>query len=140
MLWHVCTVLREHRSGCHLIALAIEELDGPQSVITQVAVDEAPAEWIQHEAGWSDDIVLEATIKLRDKGWLDEQGRATSSCYEGRTRIEKLTDQMNTQHWTQLGTEKCEQLASLLGAINSHLPKDDQLDWREIYPKDDTKN
>ena len=39
------------------MALAIEELDGPQSVITQVAVDEAPAEWIQHEAGWSDDIV-----------------------------------------------------------------------------------
>jgi hypothetical protein len=139
-LWHGCTVLREHRSGCHLIALAIEELDGPQSVITQVAVDEAPAEWIQHEAGWSDDIVLEATTKLRDKGWLDEHGHATSSCYEGRTRIEKLTDQMDAQHWTQLGTEKCEQLASLLGAINSYLPKDDQLDWREIYPKDDTQN
>ncbi|MDP7067046.1 MAG: hypothetical protein QF637_05450, partial [Acidimicrobiales bacterium] len=59
-LWHACTVLREHRSGSHLIALASEGLDGPQSVITQVAVDEAPAEWIQHEAGWADEAVQEA--------------------------------------------------------------------------------
>jgi hypothetical protein len=40
----------------------------------------------------------------------------------------------------QLGTEKCEELVSLLGAINSHLPKDDQLDWREIYQSNDAKN
>lgn len=139
-LWHGCTVLREHRSGCHLIALAIEELDGPQSVITQVAVDEAPAEWIQHEAGWSDDAVLEATVKLQDKGWLDEQGHATAGCYEGRNRIEELTDQLNAHHWTRIGTEKSEELVALLGAINDHLPKDDQLDWRDIYQSNDTQN
>ena len=52
-LWQACTVLREHRSGSHLLALATEELDGPQSVITQVAVNEAPVDWIQHEAGYS---------------------------------------------------------------------------------------
>ncbi|MBM46259.1 MAG: hypothetical protein CL458_08410 [Acidimicrobiaceae bacterium] len=139
-LWHGCTALREHRSGCHLMALAVNGLDGPQSVITQVAVDEAPSEWIQHEAGWSDDDVATATAKLRDKGWLDDQGRATEICYQGRRQIEELTDQMNEQHWVQLGTETCDELSSLLNMINKELPKDDQIDWREIYESNETQN
>ena len=132
-LWHACTVLREHRSGSHLIALASEGLDGPESVITQVAVDEAPAEWIQHEAGWADEAVQEAKTRLRGKGWLDADDRATPQCYEGRTRIEEITDRLDGQHWEQIGSEKCDELASVLGVLNQHLPKDDQLDWREIY-------
>jgi len=132
-LWHGCTVLREHRSGSHLIALASEGLDGPQSVITQVAVDEAPAEWIQHEAGWADEAVQEAKTRLRGKGWLDADDRATPQCYEGRTRIEDITDRLDGQHWERIGPEKCEELARVLGVLNQHLPKDDQLDWREIY-------
>jgi len=131
-LWHACTVLREHRSGSHLIALASEGLDGPESVITQVAVDEAPAEWIQHEAGWADEAVQEAKTRLRGKGWLDADDRATPQCYEGRTRIEEITDRLDGQHWEQIGSEKCDELASVLGVLNQHLPKDDQLDWREI--------
>jgi len=132
-LWHACTVLREHRSCSHLIALASEGLDGPESVITQVAVDEAPAEWIQHEAGWADEAVQEAKTRLRGKGWLDADDRATPQCYEGRTRIEEITDRLDGQHWEQIGSEKCDELASVLGVLNQHLPKDDQLDWREIY-------
>ena len=136
-LWHCCTVLREHRSGSHLMALAIEELDGPQSVITQVAVDEAPSDWIQHEAGWSDEAVDEAKKHLRDRGWLDADGQATPQCYEGRSRLEALTDKLDQRHWEQLGEDKCRELVQLMGALNEHLPKDDQLDWREIY--DDSK-
>jgi len=139
-LWHGCTALREHRSGCHLMALALVGLDGPQSVITQVAVDEAPAEWIQHEAGWSDDDVATATVELRETGWLDEQDKATDACYEGRRRIEELTDQMNEQHWMRLGAETRDELSSLLNLINKELPKDDQIDWREIYESNKTQN
>ena len=137
-LWHGCTLLREHRSGCHLMALALVGLDGPQSVITQVAVDEAPAEWIQHEAGWSDDDVAAAKEKLRQKGWLNEQDQATDTCYQGRRQIEDLTDQLNEQHWIRLGAESCDELSSTLNLINQELPKDDQIDWREIYQSNET--
>ena len=101
-LWQACTVLREHRSGSHLLALATEELDGPQSVITQVAVNEAPVDWIQHEAGWSDDAVEEAKELLRARGWLDDADQATPQCYEGRRRVEALTDSFDGRHWEQL--------------------------------------
>lgn len=120
------------------MALALVGLDGPQSVITQVAVDEAPAEWIQHEAGWSDDDVAAAKEKLRQKGWLNEQDQATDTCYQGRRQIEDLTDQLNEQHWIRLGAESCDELSSILNLINQELPKDDQIDWREIYQSNET--
>ena len=135
-LWQACTVLREHRSGSHLLALATEELDGPQSVITQVAVNEAPVDWIQHEAGWSDAAVEEAKELLRARGWLDDADQATSQCYEGRRRVEALTDSFDGRHWEQLGADKCTELSEVMNALNQHLPKDDQLDWQEIYVTD----
>ncbi len=132
-LWHGCTVLREHRSGCHLMALALEGLDGCQSVVTQVAVDEAPAQWIHDEAGWTTEAVKQALFRLRTKGWLDDEDRATSKCYEGRQRVEQLTDRLDSEHWIEIGSERCDQLREALAILNNHLPKDDQLDWREIY-------
>lgn len=132
-LWHGCTVLREHRSGSHLIALAIEGLNGPESVISQVAVGEAPAQWIQDEAGWSNQSVEDAKKNLQSKGWLDADGEATSLCYEGRARIETTTDELDSKHWELIGTSKCNEIVALMAILNSHLPKDDQLDWREIY-------
>mgnify|MGYP003323613514 FL=1 len=135
-LWQACTVLREHRSGSHLLALATEELDGPQSVITQVAVNEAPVDWIQHEAGWSDAAVEEAKKLMRARGWLDDADQATAQCYEGRRRVEALTDSFYGRHWEQLGADKCTELSEVMNALNQHLPKDDQLDWQEIYVTD----
>ena len=132
-LWHGCTVLREHRSGCHLMALALEGLDGCQSVVTQVAVDEAPAQWIHDEAGWTTEAVKQALFRLRTKGWLDDEDRATSKCYEGRQRVEQLTDRLDSEHWMEIGSERCDQLREALTILNKHFPKDDQLDWREIY-------
>ena len=132
-LWHGCTVLREHRSGCHLMALAVEGLDGCQSIITQVAVDEAPAQWIHDEAGWTTDVATQARSRLRKKGWLDDEDRATSKCREGRHRVEELTDLLDGEHWITIGSDRCDQLRQALAVLNNHLPKDDQLDWRDIY-------
>ena len=139
-LWHGCTVLREHRSGCHLIALAVEGLDGCQSVITQVAVDEAPTQWIQDEAGWASEAVEQASSELRRKGWLDDDDNATLECHQGRQRIEELTDRLDAEHWVNLDVGRCEQLRHALATLNGHLPKDDQLDWRDIYSADETRN
>ena len=95
---------------------------------------------VQHEAGWSDGDVAEATAKLRDKGWLDKQGRATDICHEGRKQIEELTDQMNAHHWMEIGAETSRELSSLLTVINKQLPKDDQIDWREIYENNEPQS
>lgn len=133
-LWHGCTVLREFRSGCHLVALTAAGLDGCEAVVSQVAVDEAPAEWIEEEAGWSAEEADTARARLRARGWIDETGWATDDGRAARTAIEAATDDLDSRHWAAVGTESCETLLDALSSLNAHLPKDDQLDWREIYP------
>jgi len=132
-LWHGCTVLREVRSGAHLVALRAAGLDGCESVVSQVAVDEAPREWIEHEAGWTPDEAAAALERLRDRGWVDGDGWATDVGIEGRAAIEATTDRLDSRHWEAIGVDACARLLATLEPINAVLPKDDQLDWRELY-------
>ena len=133
-LWHGCTVLRELRSGSHLIALAAAGLDGCESVVSQVAVDDAPAEWIEHEAGWSAVEAEAARGRLRDRGWVDDAGWATDAGRAGRAAVEAMTDELDRRHWEAVGSDACRRLLGALQPLNDLLPKDDQLDWRELYP------
>ena len=133
-LWHGCTLLREHRSGCHLIALAAAGLDGCESVVSQVAVDEAPREWIQEEAGWSEAEAAAAYERLRSCGWVDADGQATDAGLAGRAEVEAVTDRLDGAHWSAVGDDAADALLADMAPINAALPKDDQLDWRDLYP------
>jgi len=132
-LWHGCTLLREHRSGNHLIAIAAEGLTGCESVVSHVAVGEAPKAWIAEEAGWSDAEVGTAEKRLRERGWLDDEGRATEACFEGRRQIEDLTNRLDLPVWQALGEEKGRRLFDLMSSLATQLPPDDQLDWQQHY-------
>ncbi|MEL7210635.1 MAG: hypothetical protein AAGK32_20775 [Actinomycetota bacterium] len=105
-LWHGCTLLREHRSGSHLIAVAAEGLDGCASVVSHVAVGGAPREWIGDEAAWSPADERAAVDRLAARGWLDTDGAATDAGRAGRQRIEELTDRLDLPVWERLGAEK----------------------------------
>ncbi|MCY3894643.1 MAG: hypothetical protein OXF65_15260 [Acidimicrobiaceae bacterium] len=136
-LWHGCTLLREYRSGCHLIALAAAGLDGCESVVSQVAVDEAPHEWIQEEAGWTEAEAAAAYERLRSRGWVDGDGLATAAGVAGRADVEATTDRLDSFHWSAIGDNAADALLADMAPINAVLPKDDQLDWRELYPAND---
>ena len=128
-LWHGCTLLREYRSGNHLIAVAAEGLGGCESIVSHVAVNEAPQVWINEEAGWNDDEVEVAVENLRTRGWLDVAGQATQACFDGRRRIENTTDRLDLPVWLALGEQKGRRLFELMSALATELPPDDQLDW-----------
>ncbi len=132
-LWHGCTLLREYRSGNHLIALCAEGLDGCESIVSHVAVEGAPRDWIQDEAGWSEADESRAVARLVARGWLDEAGEATEACRAGRRRVEELTDRLELPVWQGLGSEKGRRLFDLLSGFAATLPPDDQLDWQDIY-------
>ncbi|MFV0523808.1 MAG: SCO6745 family protein [Acidimicrobiales bacterium] len=133
-IWWATTVLREHRSGSHLIALCAEGLDGCEAVVSHVAVGEAPAAWITDEAAWDDEAVAAAKRRLVKRGWLlASTGMATEAGRAGRTRIELATDRLDLVLWRCLGAERTERLAGLLAGLAPALPPDDQLDWRQLY-------
>jgi len=135
-LWHGCTLLREYRSGNHLIALCAEGLSGCESIVSHVAVDAAPSEWIHDEAGWTKADSQAAVASLQERGWLDASGAATAACHEGRARIEAMTDALDFGVWQHLGENGGSRLFDLLADLASLLPPDDQLDWRKIYESD----
>lgn len=135
-LWHGCTLLREYRSGNHLIALCHEALDGCEAVVSHVAVGEAPREWIRDEAGWTEVDELAAVTRLQERGWLDANGAATATCRAGRARVETLTDRLDFPVWKRLGEQRGSRLFSLLAKLAEGLPPDDQLDWHHHYGAD----
>lgn len=132
-LWHGCTLLREYRSGNHLMALCVEGVDGCESVVSHVAVGGAPRDWIRHEAGWTEADERFAVERLQNRGWLDDAGQATAACRRGRERIEKLTDELDFPVWQRLGESNASRLFELLTKLVAPLPADDQIDWRSLY-------
>jgi hypothetical protein len=143
-LWHGCTLLREYRSGNHLLAVCAEGLDGTDSVVSHVAVGGAPRAWIRDEAGWTREDEERSIDRLTRRGWLGADGRATDAGYAGRKRIEDLTDRLDQPAWDHLGPVGGRRLFELLATSVSVFPPDDQLDWTEHYPdvatSDDTSH
>ena len=132
-LWHLATLQREYRSGCHLLALGAAGLDGCESVVSHVAVDQAPRAWITDEAAWTDDEAAAATERLVTRGWLHPDGTATDLGHRERAEIEAVTDRLDGRRWTRLGQENCDRLHQLMTTLVAPLPPDDQLDWRTVY-------
>lgn len=132
-LWHGCTLLREYRSGNHLIALAADGLTGCESVVSHVAVGEAPRAWIRDEAGWSEAEEAAAVASLQTKDWLDGSGQITDTGRQGRARVEALTDELEAPTWAQLGDAATMTLFDLLSHLDAALAPDDQLDWQLHY-------
>lgn len=132
-LWHGCTLLREYRSGNHLIALCAEGLDGCESVVSHVAAGGAPSDWIRDEAAWTEADERRALARLAVRGWVDDAGVITDEGLAGRQRIEDLTDRLDLPIWERLGPGPGRRLFDLLSDFASVLPPDDQLDWESIY-------
>ncbi|MCP4085195.1 MAG: hypothetical protein GY745_09125 [Actinomycetia bacterium] len=132
-LWHGCTLLREYRSGNHLIAVTAEGLDGCQAVVSHVAVDGAPRQWIRDEAGWTEQDEAAAVADLQARGWLDGDGLVAAEGRAGRARVETLTDELDDMVWHRLGEDRSRRLFDLLSGLAALLPPDDQLDWELYY-------
>ncbi|MDA3039667.1 MAG: hypothetical protein O3C27_09085 [Actinomycetota bacterium] len=134
-LWHGCTLLREYRSGSHLLAVCAEGLDGCESVVSHASVGGGPRDWIQGEAAWSADEEARAVASLQRRGWLDRAGAATAEGRAGRDRIEDLTNRADLPVWARLGAPSGRRLFDLLAELAIPLGADDQLDWRHHYPE-----
>jgi len=133
-LWHGCTLLREYRSGNHLIAIAAEGLNGCEAIVSHVAVGGAPRVWIADEAGWTAADEAAAMASLHARGWIDAAGVITAEGRAGRDRIEAMTDELEAPVWAQLGPAAGRRLFNLLSELAATLPPDDQLDWQHHYP------
>jgi hypothetical protein len=104
-LWQCCTSLREHRGDGHVAMLVGYDISGIEAhqfiVASGVIADEA----IRLSRGWDEDEWNAAKDRLRGRGLLDDDGHLTDDGQAARDRIERITDQLALQPYTDGLTE-----------------------------------
>jgi hypothetical protein len=120
-LWHACTLLREHRFDGHVAALLSEELDGCAANLTLAATGVIDAEQLRGFRGWSEKEWAAAAEGLRQRGWLDADGRLTAAGAAGRQRLEDMTDRLARGPAETLGVAGCERLDRLMAELGERI-------------------
>ena len=114
VLWHACTLLREHRGDGHVTALTAAGLDGCEAHVTLTATGSVPRDTLQSNRKWSNEDWTAAEDRLRARGWLDSAGKITEAGRAGRAEVEARTDELAEAPWRALGPERTERLLELL--------------------------
>lgn len=103
-LWHVTSVLREHRGDAQLAALVAAGLSGVEAnVLTQGGLGWDPLSYIGRHA-WDPKVMEAATASLRARGLLDALG-LTAKGRELRESLERTTDAAEDAVVTCLGED-----------------------------------
>lgn len=90
-VWHAATALREFRGDSHLAVLTAAGIDGTEANVLAVAAGLAmPGQ--RQLRGWDDDEWEAAAVRLRGRGWIDDDHAITEAGIVARTQIETDTD------------------------------------------------
>ncbi|MGH7721231.1 MAG: SCO6745 family protein [Candidatus Dormibacteria bacterium] len=121
-LWHACTLLREHRFDGHVAALTIHRIDGLEAVITAHAHGNGvDAPTMRSFRGWTEEQWQQAEERLRGLGLLDGSGALTDAGHSLRAAVERTTDELASDPWTQMDGSRRERLLSLLRGLVTKL-------------------
>jgi hypothetical protein len=116
VFWQAVTLIREQRGDGHIAALLTGGLDPCEALVSFAAIDAAPVETFGSR-GWSDEAWAAATDRLRARGWIDAEGKATDLGVEGRDEVERSTDRLAADPWKAIGEKGIDRLSELNGPI-----------------------
>lgn len=83
----------------------------------QVAASGASPDTIKPYRGWSDTEWVDAAVRLRERGWLDETGRLSEDGQAVRSRVERDTDRVAAEAIAGLGPDEVARLFALLEGL-----------------------
>lgn len=111
------TVLREHRGGGHLAALAVHGLLGIEALLlTSAWRGDGDPEAYARSRGFRDDPIEEGWGRLRTSGWIDADREITADGRRVRDDIENVTDTLAAQPWEGLDDDRTRTLQLLEAA------------------------
>jgi hypothetical protein len=115
-LWHDAGALREHRGDGHVAALVAAGVSGIESIVWRAGID-LPRAVLQDNRGWTDEEWDAAVRRLRDRGWLDAEGRVTDEGRRAHDEVEAVTDRAALGPWEAIGAAATARLAELLDPL-----------------------
>ena len=113
VLWHAQTLLREFRGDGHVAALTVQGLSGCEALVLHGASGEVPADVLRTSRQRTDEDWAAARDRLRDRGWLDDDGELTDEGRAGRQWIEDRTDESAVAAYAAIGEDGCARLREL---------------------------
>ena len=113
-LWHAATLYREFRGDGHVACLTVEGVDGCEAHVLAAAAGQLPGSFLRQYRGWSEEEWAAAVRRLRDRGWVEEDGSLTEAGRAGREGREGRTDDLAMAPWDHLGEASCARLLDLL--------------------------
>ena len=121
VLWHACTLLREHRGDSHNIALAAAGVDGIEAHVLMAGRGHGNRPTIESIRGWTAGEWDAAVSRLVARGWAEPGGALTTGGLAGRSAIEAHTDELASEPIDRLGPAGTEELAGRLERLVGHL-------------------
>jgi hypothetical protein len=118
VLWHAQSLLREYRGDGHIVALAVEGLDGCEALVTHAAAGDVSADILRATRQRTGDDWLAAEERLRERGWLDADLAFTDLGRERRDWIEARTDALAAGPYDAIGVDGCARLRELCRPIS----------------------
>ncbi|WP_461011645.1 SCO6745 family protein [Streptomyces capparidis] len=116
-LWQACTTLREHRGDGHVAALVAHGVGPVAAMVLKAAAGESDGELLREGRKWDVPRWRAAGAELRERGWLDGQGRLTAAGAAGRAAVEQATDDAAERPWRALGRDSAVRLGELLAPL-----------------------
>lgn len=114
VLWHACTLLREHRFDGHNIALAAAGLDGVASHVLMAARGHGNRPTILSIRGWTEEEWDAAERRLIDRGWITPDGAFTDAGRVARRDVEDQTNRLALEPVRRLGADETRRLIGLM--------------------------
>ena len=113
-LWHGATLYREFRGDGHVACLLADDVGGLEAHVLAAGAGQLPGSFLREYRGWSEQEWAAAADRLRDRGWVGEDGSLTEAGRAARDARERRTDELAAAPWARLGPAGCDRLDALL--------------------------
>ncbi len=122
VLWHACTILREHRGDAHWDVTSAEDIDAVECHVLHAADGAMPADLLQRVSGWDDTAWQAAVDRLRSRGLISFDNLSlTAVGSDVKLRIERATDRAAAKALVEVGDDSVLQLASSMRPWVDHV-------------------
>ena len=135
--WQALAVLREYRGDGHIAALLLAGL-GPVEAMALYAAwqDVVSDRFLMASRAWDEAAWPAARARLRDRGWMDDDGALTELGERERDAIEEATDRLASPPYEALGLDGTRRLFELVRPLAAAL--NDNGGYKRPAPMPDT--
>jgi hypothetical protein len=116
-LWHVATLLREHRGDAHVAALTAEGVSGRESNVLHAVAANLPREYMMRARDYDGDSWNYHQRALADRGLMNLDGTLTESGRKLKDHIESRTDELALSVLRELSDTELEALFQAITPI-----------------------